>query len=225
MSFLCWFIILKFVFHVLPLTLNFIYKYILATNWFCIIYIKHSCPLSHKHEQLLLKAHFQNPQFQGQKHLWTKCAQIDYKKKIHLFKSSMLKSSLSFKRNVAHMVKKTRTIHFRSLSALNMQNNIWFMSNFEHVNFAINEKIPKVHYDNWNYNVSLVIFQTYKNVILGNVHSLGWFILLSFYPNVMSTILKIFILKVHQGIQAYTPRIFLNYISKCGIDNSWFFCE
>ncbi len=109
MSFLCWFIILKFVFHVLPLTLNFIYKYILATNWFCIIYIKHSCPLSHKHEQLLLKAHFQNPQFQGQKHLWTKCAQIDYKKKIHLFKSSMLKSSLIFKRNVAHMVKRKRT--------------------------------------------------------------------------------------------------------------------
>jgi hypothetical protein len=47
------------------------------------------------------------------------------------------------------------------------------VSNFEHVNFVINEKIPKI-YDNPNYYASLVIFQTYKNVVLRSVHSLGW---------------------------------------------------
>jgi hypothetical protein len=70
------------------------------------------------------------------------------------------------------------------------------------------KNIPKVHYDNQNYYVSLVIFQTYKNAILRSVHLFGWFIWLCFYPNAMSIILKIFILKLHQGIQAYTPRNF-----------------
>jgi len=32
------------------------------------MYIIHSCPLSHKHEQLLLNAHFQIHNFYGQKH-------------------------------------------------------------------------------------------------------------------------------------------------------------
>jgi hypothetical protein len=44
------------------------------------------------------------------------------------------------------------------------------MSSFEHVNFAINEEYSKRNYHNSNYYVSLVIFQTYKNAILGNVH-------------------------------------------------------
>jgi hypothetical protein len=35
-----------------PLTLHFRYKYILTKNWFYIMYIMHSCILSHKHEQL-----------------------------------------------------------------------------------------------------------------------------------------------------------------------------
>jgi hypothetical protein len=38
------------------------------------------------------------------------------------------------------------------------------------------------------------------------------------------TILKIFILEVHHGIQAYTPIKNLSYMSKCEIDTSWFFC-
>jgi hypothetical protein len=46
-----------------PLTLHFRYKYILIINLFHIMYIMHSCLLSHKHEQLLLKAHFQNLKF------------------------------------------------------------------------------------------------------------------------------------------------------------------
>jgi len=38
------------------------------------------------------------------------------------------------------------------------------MSIFEHVKFAINRKHLLKTYDNPNYYVSLVIFQTYKNV-------------------------------------------------------------
>jgi hypothetical protein len=45
---------------------------------------------------------------------------------------------------------------------------------FEHVNFAINGKYSKYFYDNPNYYASLVIFQTYKNIVLKSVHSLGW---------------------------------------------------
>jgi hypothetical protein len=48
------------------------------------------------------------------------------------------------------------------------------VSSFEHVNFAINGKYSKKFNDNPNYYASLVIFQTYKNAILRNVHSLGW---------------------------------------------------
>jgi hypothetical protein len=47
------------------------------------------------------------------------------------------------------------------------------MSNFEHVNFVINGKYFPKNYDNPNYCASLVIFQTYKNVVLKSVHSFG----------------------------------------------------
>jgi hypothetical protein len=40
-------------------------------------------------------------------------------------------------------LKKTKTVHFWSLNALNMQKHFLFVSSFEHVNFAINKKIPK----------------------------------------------------------------------------------
>ncbi len=79
-------------------------------------------------------------------------------------------------------LKKTKIVHFQGLSALNMQKHFWFVSSFEHVNFAINEKYSKKIYDNWNYYVSLVIFQTYKNAILKSVHSFRWFLWLWFYP-------------------------------------------
>jgi hypothetical protein len=45
---------------------------------------------------------------------------------------------------------------------------------FEHINFAINGKYSKKNYNNANYYASLVIFHSYKNAILRNVHSLGW---------------------------------------------------
>jgi hypothetical protein len=48
-----------------------------------------------------------------------------------------------------------------------------FVSIFEHVNFANNRKYSKKLYENPNYYVSLMIFQTYKNAILRSVHSLG----------------------------------------------------
>jgi hypothetical protein len=50
------------------------------------------------------------------------------------------------------------------------------VSSFELVDFAINGKYSKNIYGNSNYYASLVIFQTYKNVVLKNVHSLGWFL-------------------------------------------------
>ncbi len=48
-----------------------------------------------------------------------------------------------------------------------------FVSSFEHVNFAINAKYSNNFYNNPNYYVRFVIFQTYKNVVLKSVHSLG----------------------------------------------------
>jgi hypothetical protein len=49
------------------------------------------------------------------------------------------------------------------------------VSNFEHVNFAIDDKYSKNH-ENPNYHVSFVIFQTYKNAVLKmSVHLGGSF--------------------------------------------------
>jgi hypothetical protein len=68
--------------------------------------------------------------------------------------------------NGTHLVEKKNVwkniyIHFQGLSVLNMQKHFWFVSNFEHVNFAVNGKYSKNHYDNSNYHASLTIFQTY----------------------------------------------------------------
>jgi len=101
----------------------------------------------------------------------------------------MLKSFTNFRRNDAHLIekrtlekKKTKIVHFQGLSVLNMQTYLWFVSNFENVNFVNNGKYSKQNYDNPNYYASLVIFQTYKNVVLRNAHSLGWLLWLCFYP-------------------------------------------
>jgi hypothetical protein len=126
------------------------------------------------------------------KHFWTKCAYIGYKKTfINLSPFAFLiinvnilsnfpKEWCTFGRKKGGL--KTRIVHSRSLNGLNMQKHFWFVSNFEHVNFAINETYSKKHYDNPNYYASLVIFQTYKNAILRSVHSLRWFFWLWFYP-------------------------------------------
>ncbi len=56
-----WIYNFKFCIWSTPFNTKFRYKYILTTNSFYTMYIMHSCPLSHKHEQLWLKVHFQNP--------------------------------------------------------------------------------------------------------------------------------------------------------------------
>jgi hypothetical protein len=56
-----------------------------------------------------------------------------------------------------------------------MQKHFLILSSFEHINFAINEKCSKSFYANLKYYASIVILQTYKNTILRNVHSFGWF--------------------------------------------------
>jgi hypothetical protein len=92
----------------------------------------------------------------------------------------MLKSFSIFKRNGAQFgrkkgcLKKIRIVHYQDLRALNMQKYSLFVSCFEHVNFTIDKKYSKKHYDNPNYCASLMIFQTYKIVDLKSVHSLGW---------------------------------------------------
>jgi hypothetical protein len=57
-----------------------------------------------------------------------------------------------------------------------MQFFLKIVSSFEQVNFAINGKYSQKNYDNPNYYISLAIFQTYKNEVLNNVRSLGWFL-------------------------------------------------
>jgi len=101
----------------------------------------------------------------------------------------MLKSFLIFKRNGAHLVKKRtiktkklRIVHFRGLSILNMQKHFWFISSFEHVSFIVNETYSKKKWQSKSLCFLYVIFQTYKNVVLSNVHSLGWLLWLWFYP-------------------------------------------
>jgi hypothetical protein len=53
LPFLCWFITSNFVFWIFILTLHVRYKYILITNWLHVMYIMHSCPLSHKYENFI----------------------------------------------------------------------------------------------------------------------------------------------------------------------------
>jgi len=58
-------------------------------------------------------------------------------------------------------------VEFGKMSEINVANKF--------VYFGIDRKqFFKSHYDNPNYYASLLIFQIYKNIILRNVHSLGW---------------------------------------------------
>jgi len=78
----------------------------------------------------------------------------------------MLRSSSIFKRNGANLVeknyvwKKTRIVHSQFLNTLNMQKTFFIVSSFEDMKFTINEKYFKKYYDNSNYYVFLVVFQT-----------------------------------------------------------------
>jgi hypothetical protein len=79
------------------------------------------------------------------------------------------------------------------------------VSSFEHVHFVINGKYSKNFYDNPDYYASkVVIFQTYKNVVLRNVHSLWWF--LRFYPNIIFQNLQLSIFT-----KPIFKKVFINY--------------
>jgi hypothetical protein len=141
------------------------------------MYIIHSCPLSHIYEQFFVKVTFFKSMifrakntFQPNVIKWViKTNFINVK-----ILSNFSKEGCTFGRIKRH-VKNTKIVHFQYLNVLNMQKHLW------HVNFAINEKYSKNNYDNPNYYASHLIFQTYKNVVLGNVPSLGWFLWLWFY--------------------------------------------
>jgi len=94
--------------------------------------------------------------------------------------SNLKKEWCTFGRKKRCFLKKT--VYSQGLNVSNMQKRFWFLSNFEHVNFAINEKYSKKQYDNPKYYASFVIFHTYKNIVLRSVHSLEWLLWLWFYP-------------------------------------------
>jgi len=97
----------------------------------------------------------------------------------------MLKSSAIYRKNDAYLVKKgrlkqIRILHFQGLNALNMQKLFWFVSNFEHVKFAISENIPQKIV-----TIQTIMFHLWyfkHNVIFKSIHLFGWFLWLCFYP-------------------------------------------
>jgi hypothetical protein len=69
--------------------------------------------------------------------------------------------------NLTHLIVTQSLIEFGKMNEINVTNKL--------VCFGIDGKQWfKSHYDTPTYYVSLVIFQIYKNIILRNVHSLGW---------------------------------------------------
>jgi uncharacterized protein (DUF2461 family) len=89
----------------------------------------------------------------------------------------MLKFFPIFRNNSAHLVEKmmfktNKDYPLSKFERFEHATKKKIVSSIEHVNFAINKKYSKTIYDNPNYYVSHVIYQTYKNVILRNVHSL-----------------------------------------------------
>jgi hypothetical protein len=94
----------------------------------------------------------------------------------------MLKSFPIFKMNGAHLVEKktfekNKDYPLSRFECFEHAKIFLIWSNFENVILQLMENIPK-NYENPNYYVSLVIFQTYKNVVLKSVHSFGWLFLL-----------------------------------------------
>jgi len=100
----------------------------------------------------------------------------------------------TFGRKKEHL-KKTRNVHSDIWMFWACKNIFKFVSSFEHVKFAVNGKYSQKIYENPNYYIFLVIFQTYKNAILKNVHSPKWFLWLWFYPYI--NMIKYLLLKQH----------------------------
>jgi hypothetical protein len=128
-----------------------------------------------------------------QKHFWAKCAEISYK---CCFISSSLfafliinvqilfnfqKEWCTFGRKKGYLEKKERIIHFRGLSVLSMQKYFWFVSNFEHVNFANTKKnlknimtIQTIMFHLWSFKHIKCSFKEFPFT--------WWLLWLCFYP-------------------------------------------
>jgi hypothetical protein len=102
-----------------------------------------------------------------------------------------VKNPFQFSKGIMHIwflkkdVWKKHKLSIFEVSMLWTCNFFLFVSSFENVNFAINKIYFNKNYDNLNYYASIVIFQIYKNVVLRNVHSLGWLLGLWFYPTII----------------------------------------
>ncbi len=143
----------NFEFWVPHLTLHFKYKYILSKNWFYIMYMMHSCPLSYKYEQLFVK---------------DTCSKSIIFKVKNTFESSVFKWVIKtiFKRNGAHLVekkeiwKKHLDYPFLRFECFEYAETFFDLCQNLNVKFEINGKYSKKNYDNLNYYASLVIFHT-----------------------------------------------------------------
>jgi hypothetical protein len=91
----------------------------------------------------------------------------------------MLKSFPIFKKNGVHLAEKMTFEKNKDCLLLRFEcfghaKTFLICVKFEQVNFTINGKYSQKNYDNPKYYASFMIFQTYKNVVLKNVHSFGW---------------------------------------------------
>jgi hypothetical protein len=114
----------------------------------------HPCPLSHKYEWVYVKATLLKPIILKVKSTFEPnvLKLVIYIYIIHWFKyfcpssikifSNFQKEWCTFGRKKRHL-KKIKIVHSWSLSALNMQKHFLFVSNFDHINFAINGKYSK----------------------------------------------------------------------------------
>ncbi len=148
-SFLCWFIILNFVSWISHLTLHFNISIFwlqidLTSCLLCIHALYHIYIWT-----TFVKITFSKSIIFRVKHFWTKCAQMGYKNNFHQFNPFAfliinVKIPFNFQKEWCTFgrkkgcFKKTRIVHSQGLNALNMQKKFWFVSSFEHVNFAIN---------------------------------------------------------------------------------------
>ncbi len=186
MSFLCWHITLNFVFWTPNLTLHVKYKYILTIIWFYIIIL---CIHAFYHINMnnLCEIHiFKIHNFWGQKHFWAKCAQMGYIKKIQ-FKSFCrliinVKILSNFQKEWCTFGRKERDYPLLRFECFEYAKTFLICVEFWACKLWNQWKIVQKNYDNPNYYVSFVVFQTYKTVVLKNVHSLRWLLWLFFIP-------------------------------------------
>jgi len=101
----------------------------------------------------------------------------------------MLKYSPIFRRNGAHLVEKKtfekKNYPLSKFECFEHAKTFLICVKFWPYKLCNQWKIFQIFYDNPNRYVSLVIFQTYKKLVLKSVHSLGWFLWLCFYPRIL----------------------------------------